>query len=181
MAEAWGAKIVVGITVALSGVVTLLHPAAASLGYETLLACRFLTGALGVCIVIYCCLSQFRHICEQKLIFYFQGVLYPCLHYLVANWAPPEEKGKFIGALLGGTFGTVVTWSLCGILISSLGWEWAFYVPGIITIVWCILWFIIVSDRPEDNSWIDENEKKYISDCIGNTVAKKKVCLTYKL
>lgn len=97
------------------------------------------------------------------------------MHCLVANWAPPEEKGKFIGALLGGTFGTVITWSLCGVLISSLGWEWAFYVPGIITLVWCIIWFAIVSNSPEEHPRIDPKEKMYIMERIGDTVAKKKV------
>lgn len=48
MAEAWGAKIIVGVSVGLSGVVTLLSPVAASFGFEAMLACRFLIGALGV-------------------------------------------------------------------------------------------------------------------------------------
>lgn len=32
------------------------------------------------------------------------------MHNLIAKWAPPNEKGKFVATLLGGTFGTVVTW-----------------------------------------------------------------------
>jgi MFS transporter, ACS family, solute carrier family 17 (sodium-dependent inorganic phosphate cotransporter), other len=59
-----------------------------------------------------------------------QGFLFPALHALVAHWAPPEEKGKFVSALLGGAIGTVVTWSLTGPLIENFGWDYAFYVPG---------------------------------------------------
>lgn len=47
---------------------------------------------------------------------YLKGVLYPSLHSLILKWAPPSERGRFISALLGGTFGTVVTWPLAGIL-----------------------------------------------------------------
>lgn len=56
--------------------------------------------------------------------------MFPALHALVAHWAPPAEKGKFVSALLGGAIGTVVTWSLTGPLIENLGWDYAFYVPG---------------------------------------------------
>lgn len=62
--------------------------------------------------------------------FLFQGFLFPALHALVAHWAPPAEKGKFVSALLGGAIGTVVTWSLTGPLIENFGWDYAFYVPG---------------------------------------------------
>lgn len=60
----------------------------------------------------------------------FQGFLFPALHALVAHWAPPQEKGKFVSALLGGAIGTVVTWSLTGPLIENFGWDYAFYIPG---------------------------------------------------
>lgn len=61
---------------------------------------------------------------------FFQGFLFPSLHALVAHWAPPAEKGKFVSCLLGGAIGTVVTWSLTGPLIENFGWSAAFYVPG---------------------------------------------------
>lgn len=47
-------------------------------------------------------------------LFKLKGVLYPALHNLISKWAPPSERGKFISALLGGTFGTVITWPVAG-------------------------------------------------------------------
>lgn len=104
-----------------------------------------------------------------------QGFAYPALHALVARWAPPDEKGKFVSAMMGGTLGTVITWSLTGPLIEKFGWESAFYVPAVLTIVWCGFWWYLVADAPTDHPRITEEEKKYIMDALGGKVKKTKV------
>lgn len=107
--------------------------------------------------------------------FHFQGVLYPALHNLISKWAPPDERGKFISALLGGTFGTVVTWPLSGILVEHFGWVYAFYVPAILTALITILWFFVVYDSPNDHPRISKEEKEYIQNALGGAISKKKV------
>lgn len=104
-----------------------------------------------------------------------QGFIYPALHALVARWVPPAEKGKFISALMGGTLGTVVTWSLSGPLIEKFGWASAFYVPAAITLVWCVVWWFLVADTPTEHPRISDSERKYILDALGNKVTKSKV------
>lgn len=120
---------------------------------------------------------------EVKIYYYYliaingwlQGFVYPALHVLVARWAPPAEKGKFVSAMMGGTLGTVVTWSLTGPLMEKFGWESAFYVPGILTIVWCVFWWYLVADTPQEHPRIKEEEMKYILDALGDKVKKFKV------
>lgn len=104
-----------------------------------------------------------------------QGVVYPSLHCLISKWAPPTEKGKFTGALMGGTLGTVVTWPILGAVIEIFGWKWAFFIPGIICIAWCIIWYIAVSNTPEEHKSISDDEKIYIAKCIGDSVQKTTV------
>ncbi|KAJ8961071.1 hypothetical protein NQ314_006001 [Rhamnusium bicolor] len=87
------------------------------------------------------------------------GVVFPSLHCLVARWAPPAEKGKFIGALLGGSLGTVITWPMLGTIIENLGWIWAFIISGILVLTWTILWIIFVSDSPDAHPRISDEEK----------------------
>lgn len=101
--------------------------------------------------------------------------MYPALHVLVARWAPPEEKGKFISALMGGTLGTVATWSLTGPLLEKYGWASAFYVPGALTFVWCIFWWYLVADTPSEHPRISISERKYILDALGDKIKKSKV------
>lgn len=94
---------------------------------------------------------------------------------LVARWAPPAEKGKFVSAMMGGTLGTVVTWSLTGPLMDKFGWASAFHVPGVLTLIWCGFWWYLVADTPEDHPRITEAEKKYILEALGDNVKKSKV------
>ncbi|CAB3253310.1 unnamed protein product [Arctia plantaginis] len=149
VAEFWGARKLVFITMLLSGILTILSPQAAKLHYLALVALRFVSGLLA-------------------------GVLFPSLHALVARWAPPAEKGKFVSSLLGGAIGTVVTWSLTGPLIENFGWDYAFYVPGAITLVWCLFWLYLVHDSPVQHPRISDSEKKYILEAIGDKVQQSK-------
>ena len=41
----------------------------------------------------------------------------------MARWVPESEKGRFVSfAYLGGSFGSVVTFPLCGLITDHLGW-----------------------------------------------------------
>lgn len=94
---------------------------------------------------------------------------------MVARWAPPQEKGKFVGALLGGNLGTVITWPLLGAVIENLGWTWSFFINGGIVLIWCIFWIFLVSDSPEVHPRISEEEKLFISKSLGSTLKPTKV------
>lgn len=144
-AEFWGPRKLVFITMLISAVLTILSPQAARWHYMVLVTLRFIIGLAA-------------------------GFLFPALHALVAHWAPPDEKGKFVSALLGGAIGTVVTWSLTGPVIETFGWDWAFYVPGIIAIVWCAFWWFLVYDSPVQHPRISDEEKQYILEAIGDKV-----------
>ncbi|GBP26975.1 hypothetical protein EVAR_95761_1 [Eumeta japonica] len=148
-AERWGPRGVVFITTIVTSVLTLLSPPAAKLHYAVLVALRFV---MGLC----------------------AGFLFPALHALLAHWAPPAEKGKFVSALLGGSIGTVVTWSLSGPLLENFGWDYAFYVPGLIGMVWCVVWWVLVYDSPTLHPRISEAEKAYILEAIGDKVQDQK-------
>ncbi|CAH0725775.1 unnamed protein product, partial [Brenthis ino] len=148
-AERWGPRYVVLITSLASAILTALSPLAARLDYVALVIVRFFLGFAG-------------------------GFIYPALHVLVARWAPPEEKGKFISALMGGTLGTVVTWSLTGPLLERYGWASAFYVPAALTFIWCGFWWYLVADTPTDHPRITVTEKKYIIDALGDKIKKSK-------
>lgn len=121
------------------------------------------------------CFSNKSNYSLKKTYFIFQGVLYPSLHNLISKWAPPDERGKFVSALLGGTFGTVATWPLAGILMESFGWAYAFYVPAAITALVTIIWFAVVHDSPAEHPRITSEEKEYIEKALGDNVSKKKV------
>ncbi|KAJ6646704.1 Sialin [Pseudolycoriella hygida] len=149
ISEWLGGKDVVTYSMALSAIFTAIVPMFSSLSVWIIFVIRLLTGVAG-------------------------GVLYPAMHNLISKWAPPNEKGKFVATLLGGTFGTVITWPLAGYLTESFGWVYAFYVPAAITAVVTLIWHLLVSDTPSNHPRIQNEEKDYISKAIGESLSNKK-------
>ena len=56
---------------------------------------------------------------------------------------------------------------LCDLELDN-GWPLAFYVPGVIGVIWFIAWVFIVYDNPSVHPRIDEDEKRYILASTGN-------------
>ncbi|KAF4521622.1 hypothetical protein B566_EDAN006664 [Ephemera danica] len=53
--------------------------------------------------------------------------------------------------------------SLCGLLIYSFGsWVWAFYVPAVLCLIWCIFWWFFVYDSPAKHPFISPKERAYL-------------------
>ncbi|XP_058809109.1 sialin-like [Phymastichus coffea] len=108
---------------------------------------------------------------------FFGSAIYPALHAMIARWVPPSEKGMFVWTMQGGPFGTFVTLSLCGVIISELGWKAAYYVTSGLMLLFYLLWVWLAYDTPEVHPTITEEEKTYIKEQIGSSVSKQKVAL----
>lgn len=102
-----------------------------------------------------------------------KGVLYPALHTIVSQWAPPNEKGKFVAALLGGGLGTVITWQFTGIIIVKYGWVYVYYGIAILNLLITFAWVYLVANDPDSHPRITESELKYIKESLGDTIAKE--------
>ncbi|KAG7199642.1 hypothetical protein KM043_014236 [Ampulex compressa] len=106
----------------------------------------------------------------------FEGVTYPCIHAIWANWAPPLERSKLASlAFSGSTLGTVFAMPVAGLMAENLGWPSIFYVFGGIGVAWLICWWIIIKDKPEDDPYISEAELEYITRTIGEEERSEKI------
>ncbi|XP_070174957.1 sialin-like [Littorina saxatilis] len=101
-----------------------------------------------------------------------QSVMYPACQALWARWAPPHERSRLIGfSYAGGQFGNAIIFPIAGYLCAygfDGGWPSAFYVPGAVGFLWCVLWIIFAADTPEQNRFISDIEKQYIQFSIGS-------------
>lgn len=70
-------------------------------------------------------------------------------------------------AFAGVYAGTVIAMPASGLLSIAYGWESVFYVFGAIGVVWLVLWMILIRKGPEEDPWISEEEKTYITKKIG--------------
>ncbi|XP_067000876.2 vesicular glutamate transporter 2 [Anabrus simplex] len=111
----------------------------------------------------------------------FEGVTYPCMHAVWAQWAPPLERSRMTSLAFSGSYvGTVVAMPLCGFLAKEVGWPSIFYVFGTICLVWFAVWWMVVAESPEKDPKITPEELKYIQDSLGKSSNGKKVVHPWK-
>ena len=53
-----------------------------------------------------------------------------------------------------------------------LGWEGIFYFHGGLSMIWCILWAVLVFDTPLEHPYASEDEKEYIKSNQPNRAPK---------
>lgn len=84
----------------------------------------------------------------------------------------------FTGRILsGGPVGVVISMPLTGFIADSAsGWPMAFYLYGVIGLVWSALWMVLGANSPADSRMISDNEQQYIvQNTEGIAIGKKKV------
>ncbi|CAK9820525.1 SLC17A5 [Anthophora plagiata] len=171
MAEKYGGKLIFGLGVFLTAVLTVISPFAAYAGLIPFLTVRVAEGLT-------------------------EGVTFPAMHSMVAHWIPPLERSKFAAVVyagiyffffffsniinfiyhilfqIGANFGTVISLPMSGWLCSLEfwgGWPLAFYLFGGLGIIWYAFWLIFVFDTPAQHTKIDPLERAYIESTVEKT------------
>ncbi|CAL4153453.1 unnamed protein product [Meganyctiphanes norvegica] len=143
LAEKVGPRLVIGICLTFTALLNFLIPVAAHAGYGVLIAVRVLMGLA-------------------------EGATFPALSFLIANWSPPNERSMFnTFTHIGAHFGIVLTYPFAALMIQHLGWEYAFYIPAAVTLLWSIAWYFFVTDSPKDYPWMSNTEREYILSSLG--------------
>ena len=148
-AELFGGKWVFFIAVIMNIVATLLSPICAYFDYRMLILMRIIEGLGG-------------------------GFTFPAMNVLISKWAPKEERSTISSIAYGGTaLGTVISIPTAGLIAGTLGWESVFYLHGGLSVGWCFLWIICVSDTPEAHPFISAEEKNFILLSTGKGQGQK--------
>ncbi|GME82250.1 unnamed protein product [Ambrosiozyma monospora] len=98
----------------------------------------------------------------------FEGMYYPCIHYLLANWYRPSEisrrgsifyAGQFLGVLTSGLIASSTFSSLDGVN-GLAGWRWMFIVDGAMSAAVAILALFSLPGTPMQcySLWLTDNE-----------------------
>ncbi|KAM7343118.1 putative inorganic phosphate cotransporter isoform 2-T3 [Cochliomyia hominivorax] len=146
LAKRFGGKKVFGWATVIASLITVFHPLAIkNADWELLCFLRVLVG-------------------------FAQGVVYPCVHTILAKWAPLPERGVLSTVVYSGVqFGTALILALSGdIFDSSMGWPGIFYITGGIGILWSVVFLIFGYDSPRDAKIISMEERKYIEALTGS-------------
>nr|CAD7450183.1 unnamed protein product [Timema bartmani] len=108
--------------------------------------------------------------CEESIV--MKGPFMPANMALFASWLPPQERARLSGIIFSASnIGSLISMGISGKMASTFGWESLFYVYGVLTALWCVLWMFFAHESPETHPWISDEEKEYI---VSNT---KKVAI----
>lgn len=140
LADRYGGKIVLSMGVLLWSLFTLITPPAAAFGLTVLIMVRILMG-MG------------------------EAVTFPSIYSLYARWVPLTERARSVAVANSGIpAGTVFALLVTPIIVTNLGWEWAFYLFGAVGIVWYVLWHNLVARSPALQPGISSEELAIISE-----------------
>ena len=182
-----------GAGIMATAVLTLLTPWIAYTGLVPFIIIRILEGIFEVAFQVDNNPSHMLS-CDTFVIdiYIIKGVTFPAMHSLWSRWAPPLERSKLVTAAYSGSyFGTVISMVVCGLLAEHFGWPSIFYTfgnflfhcchhlacfhwnslkfLGVVALIWCFLWFLLVKECPQEDRVISSEELDYINACLGST------------
>ena len=124
LSDRFGGKWVLGLGVLFWSLFTLLTPAAALTSMTVLLGCRFLMGVA-------------------------EAVTWPSIYSLYASWIHPDRRASAVGLMNSGIAGGSVIALICTPwLINVWSWQGAFYLYGVLGILWFAVWALRARSRP---------------------------------
>ena len=89
---------------------------------------------------------------------------FPPASKAVAQWFPANERSTAVAIfMLGAGLGAIITPPLTVWTMQTLGWQWAFIIPGTLGLLWVVLWQRWYH-LPETHPSIDSAEKTLIME-----------------
>ncbi|XP_035795386.1 vesicular glutamate transporter 3-like isoform X1 [Anopheles albimanus] len=90
------------------------------------------------------------------------GLTWPAMYAIVGYWIPPVERSRFMSSFQGFSIGIGLTYPLCGFIIAHFGWRQVFYTTGSIGMLWCVFWYLLAYNTPQEHPRITPEELEYI-------------------
>jgi sugar phosphate permease len=93
-----------------------------------------------------------------------ESFVMPALLVLLTDWFTRSERSRANTFLILGNPVTVLWMSaITGYLIRAVGWQTAFVLEGIPSIIWAFAWLYLVHDRPDQAPWMSREAQRSIT------------------
>jgi len=81
----------------------------------------------------------------------------------IKRWFPKEERARANSILLGGLYlGPIIGTPVTVFIVTTLGWQWSFYIYAVAGVIVGLLWWRHYRDRPQDHPAVSRAELEHI-------------------
>jgi sugar phosphate permease len=103
-----------------------------------------------------------------------ESVILPAMLVLLTRWFTKAERSQANNfCILGNPITLLWMSAITGYLIKAVGWQKAFIVEGIPSILWAFGWLFIVDDRPGDAAWLTPQDQ----DTLTGELAREQITI----
>ncbi len=97
----------------------------------------------------------------RVLLGFGEGATFPTATRAMQNWTPPGKRGFAQGITHAfARFGNAVAPPIVAFLIYHFGWRVSFYVLGVASFVWVVIWYLYFRDDPSDHPAITRRNSR---------------------
>jgi ACS family tartrate transporter-like MFS transporter len=104
---------------------------------------------------------------------------FPGIVYYLGNWFTARERARAVGLFmtaipLSGVIGGPLSGALLGLdgRMGLAGWQWLFLAEGIPSLVLGVIALRVLTDKPQDATWLTDDERTWISSSLRDEHAR---------
>ncbi|OCG08943.1 hypothetical protein A9G13_02475 [Gilliamella sp. wkB178] len=102
-------------------------------------------------------------LCARFVLGVFEGGIQPATLVMLIRWFPQKEKARANGFwLMCIPISAIIAAPITGVLLEYFSWRTVLVIEGIPPIIWAIVWYIMIADRPDKAWWMQKDECDYI-------------------
>ncbi|KAF6203178.1 hypothetical protein GE061_003595 [Apolygus lucorum] len=105
-----------------------------------------------------------------------QGIMYPSLHIVVAQWIPKEERATWATVVFSGSLsGNALNYLFSGVLLGhlDLSWQHVFHIYGTVGILWTVIFGLMTYATPQEHPYLSEKEKVALAELMSTNTTQK--------
>jgi sugar phosphate permease len=97
----------------------------------------------------------------------FEGGVWPAVLILLASWFPQAERARANALWMTCLpISAILMSPLSGLMLDHMSWRWVFVIQGVPPLLWAIVWWFAVADRPAKARWISAEEREYLETTL---------------
>lgn len=96
-----------------------------------------------------------------------ESFILPGMLILLTRWFTRAERSRANTFLILGNPVTVLWMSaVTGYIIKAFGWQMTFIIEGLPSVLWGLVWYLVIRDKPEDAEWMTQESRAELSAAI---------------